>query len=302
MNLEVAKLLVVARVGRLGSVSAAAESLHLTASAVSQHIRSVERGLGVVLFDRRPHGMVFTTAGSLVARRVSEIESQLAGLRGEIEDLADGRIGRVSLGVFPTFASSLLPQLMMDFNNRHPGVNLEIRSTRLRELREATTARNLDVTLTWTYPWASEVSSAEKVGEDPTVLLLPAHHPLGDRSIVEIEELQDERWVCRADGHQVTDLLHRVSAQAGFSPKIVVAANDYQEAQAMVAAGVGIALVPWLALHSERNDLVVKKLPASVPARTIYLTRRGGAGDSKVIQDLVDAIRRALAAHHQRCP
>ncbi|MGC0239581.1 LysR family transcriptional regulator [Arthrobacter sp. SD76] len=290
MELDVGKLLIVARVGRLGSITAAAEMLHLTPSAISQQIRRLERGLGLPLFERRPHGMVLTEAGALITKRTGEIESRLTSLGAELERLTSGLAGRVSFGVFPTFASSLLPMVMKTFRSSCAGIELDVRSMRLKGLREQVLNQELDLAITWSYPWEREVLPSMAVGLDPNVVLLPPGHPEADAEVVPLGRLAEENWVCRADGHAVTDLLHRASAAAGFEPRIVVAANDYQETQAMVAAGIGIAMVPRLSTMTRRPDIAVRSVSDEAPPRTLHLIRRPTATPSRAIDQLVQVV------------
>jgi DNA-binding transcriptional LysR family regulator len=134
--------------------------------------------------------------------------------------------------------------------------------------------RDIELTLLWDYPW-QRVEDAElsttTLRKDPTLLLLPRSHPLAGADVVRVEQLRDEQWVVR-DEHPVADVLRRVCRRAGFEPDVAFAANDYQETQGMVAAGIGIALAPQLALSALRPDIVAVPLKDS-PSRRILLAR-----------------------------
>lgn len=297
---DAAKLAVVARVGRFGSVSMAAKSLHLTPSAVSQQVRAVEEALGVRLFERRPHGMALTPAGRVVTERVREIESVLSRLHRDLDDLADGSRGRVSVGVFPSFASSHMPRVMKAFQVEHPDLRLDVRSARLAQLDAGLAAHQLDVALTWSYDGDDPRASGVELAPDPTVLLLPEGHRRAELAEVPLAALAGEKWVCRADGHPVTDVLHRAAASAGFSPEIVLAANDYQETQAMVAAGIGIALVPLLATFTRRSDVLVRRVSGDVPDRQLHVVRRLPSGDAPAVDAFIGVVARLLGPDGER--
>jgi len=274
MKLDIEKLRVVAQVGRVGSMTAAARSLHLTPSAVSQTVQRVESLIGLPLFERRPHGMLLTDAGERVVQRVNLMEAQLAQLETELRSVAEGRAGHLSLGVFPTLGSSLLPRIVMDFRAQHPDITLNVRSTRLAALRTLVASGELDLAITWTYPWLTEPSSTLQLRTDPTVVLLPAGHALAqEQGPVNLARLADEAWVCRSDGHDITELLHRAAAGCNFTPRVSMLANDYQEAQAMVAAGLGVALAPKLSTTTCRADIIVRDLDDSVPSRQLHLVQ-----------------------------
>lgn len=295
MRFDIEKLRVVAQVGRVGSITAAARSLHVTPSAVSQTVQRVEAAIGLALLERRPHGMALTDAGEVVMRRVSLIEAQISLLASDLEAIAAGQAGHVSLGVFPTLASSLLPQIVTEFRNRHPNITLNVRSARLSALRNLVSAGELDLAITWTYPWSPESLPTSPLRADPTVLLIPSSHPLAHApSPIRLEQLASESWICRSDGHEITELLHRSSAAVNFTPRIAIAANDYQETQAMVAAGLGIALAPRLSTTTCRADITVRELDSSMPGRHLHLVYPGNRSSPAV--DKMIVILKALLA------
>lgn len=287
MKLDIEKLRVVAQVGRVGSMTAAARSLHLTPSAISQTVQRVESTIGLALFERRPHGMVLTDAGERIVRRVTLMEAQLAQLENELRSVAQGRSGQLSLGVFPTLASSLLPRIVMDFRALHPDIALNVRSTRLAALRSLVASGELDLAVTWTYPWLTESSPSIQLRTDPTVVLLPVGHPIErEEGPVSLERLAGEAWICRSDGHEITELLHRASAHCNFTPRIAMLANDYQETQAMVAAGLGVALAPKLSTTTCRADIVVRDMDDSMPSRQLHLVQPSSQG-SPAVQPMI---------------
>ncbi|WP_282346093.1 LysR family transcriptional regulator [Pseudomonas sp. PS01301] len=295
MKLDIEKLRVVAQVGRVGSMTAAARSLHLTPSAVSQTVQRVESVIGLPLFERRPHGMALTDAGERVMRRVNLIEAQMAQLETELRSVAEGRAGHLSLGVFPTLGSSLLPRIVMDFRARHPTIILDVRSTRLVALRQLIGVGELDLAITWTYPWLNEPGSTLQLRTDPTVVLLPAGHAMAQEAgPLNLAELAKEAWVCRSDGHEITELLHRAAAQCKFTPRIALLANDYQETQAMVAAGLGVALAPKLSTTTCRADIVVRDLDDSVPSRQLHLVQAPNRS-SPAVEPMIELLRTLLS-------
>ena len=110
--------------------------------------------------------------------------------------------------------------------------------------------------------------------DDPTMLVVSADHPLADRKRVDMADLAAEEWVVREPDHPVAEVLDRSCRAAGFSPRIAFHANDYQEAQAMVSVGLGIALAPRTAVTNPHPDVRVISLGSTAPARRILLARR----------------------------
>ncbi|MDR6861620.1 LysR family transcriptional regulator [Phycicoccus sp. 3266] len=273
-EMDLRRLHVLREVGRCGSLTAAAAALSFTTSAVSQQVTKLERDMGVPLLERHPRGAVLTEAGRALLRYAEDIDRTIDAARAEMGEFADLRRGQLRLGTFPTVGASLMPEVVLAFRARHPEVAVTVVSARRAGLVDRLKRRDIELTLLWDYPW-QRVEDAElsttTLRKDPTLLLLPRSHPLAGADVVRVEQLRDEQWVVR-DEHPVADVLRRVCRRAGFEPDVAFAANDYQETQGMVAAGIGIALAPQLALSALRPDIVAVPLKDS-PSRRILLAR-----------------------------
>ena len=273
-EMDLRRLHVLREVGRSGSLTAAAAALSFTTSAVSQQVTKLERDMGVPLLERHPRGAVLTEAGRALLRYAEDIDRTIDAARAEMGEFADLRRGQLRLGTFPTVGASLMPEVVLAFRARHPEVAVTVVSARRAGLVDRLKRRDIELTLLWDYPW-QRVEDAElsttTLRKDPTLLLLPRSHPLAGADVVRVEQLRDEQWVVR-DEHPVADVLRRVCRRAGFEPDVAFAANDYQETQGMVAAGIGIALAPQLALSALRPDIVAVPLKDS-PSRRILLAR-----------------------------
>lgn len=297
MKFDLERLAVLAAVAKHGSMTAAAEELSYTPSAVSQQIRRLESELRTPMVDRHPRGVTLTEAGRAVVARAEAISGQLRGLENDLDDLAGLRAGTLRIGVFPTFAASLLPSVITRFRSRHPGVAVEVRSSRSAPLRELLISGEIDLGLAWDYPWNRAEDAAittEELMLDPTILLLPATHPMAARTDVNPAGLTSETWVVRAN-HPTTDVLERCARANGFVPNIAAETNDYPELQAMVAAGFGIAMCPALATQPLRDDLVVRRLRPDVPARRISTAHSAGRTLSPSHQAMLSAMRSVAA-------
>ncbi|QII07087.1 LysR family transcriptional regulator [Rhodococcoides fascians A25f] len=276
MKADLTRLQILSAVGRHGSMAAAADELSYTSSAVSQQISKLESELAVELVERHARGVHLTEAGRAVVARARAIDEQLDGMRDDLRELAGGFTGTVRFGVFPTFAASLLPDVVIGLRETHPGIRLSVHSSRIAPLRELLETRQLDLALTWDYPWNRTVDEGLTVREilsDSTVLIVRRDHELAHADTVELSDLSNDDWIVRAGGHPTAEHLWRCARTAGFRPTVVVEASDYQETQAMVAAGLGVTLCPQLATSYVRDEVVVKRLAASVPARRICTAR-----------------------------
>jgi DNA-binding transcriptional LysR family regulator len=176
-------------------------------------------------------------------------------------------------------ASSLLPLAVTRFRDRHPAVRLSVLSARKDQLLDHLERRRIEMALLWDYEW-SRVSEPglvlRQVLEDPTAVVVARSHPLAGRTSVRMAELAEESWVIRGDQHPVAEVLSRTAHAAGFEPAVSFEANDYQEAQAMVAVGLGVALAPRLALANLRSDVTVLSLGDDAPRRRVLLASLAG--------------------------
>jgi molybdate transport repressor ModE-like protein len=290
--MDLRRLHVLREVGRLGSLTAAAAELTFTTSAVSQQVTKLERELGVALLERHPRGVSLTEAGHALLRHADEIDRIIEAAREEMAEFAGLRRGQLRLGTFPTVGASLMPDVVLAFRARHPDVTVTVVSARRAGLVDQLRRRQVELTLLWDYPWQRiEDADLETVTlmSDPTVLLVPVQHPLASAGSVAAEALSEEQWVVR-DEHPVADVLRRVCRAAGFEPSVAFAANDYQETQGMVAAGVGIALAPRLALSALRPDVAAVELRGS-PSRRILLAHLAGRRLSPPAREVMTLFR-----------
>ena len=183
--LDVKRLQVLLSVVELGSVTAAADALVYTPSAVSQQLRRLEREVGQPLLRRHARGMSPTDAGTVLAAHARTVIRQLAAAEADLAEIAGLRQGTLALGTFPTVASSFLPPVVHRFSERHPAVRLDIRSERLPQLIEWLENGTVDLSLLWDYAWRRLDSAQLDLTEmfsDPTVLLVSSRAPAGPQA------------------------------------------------------------------------------------------------------------------------
>lgn len=274
MTLDPYRLRLLVEVARYGSMTGAAEALSYTPSAISQQIQRLEAEVRLPVFERHARGVTLTDAGHAIVEHAVAIERQLDALTTRLDDIAGLRAGSLQLGSFPTVGSSLLPLAVTRFQTRCPAVELSVRSGRKAQLIDLLERRQVETALLWDYTWSRiDDDSLElmHVMDDPTFLVVARTHPLAQRSSVSMSELAQENWIIRGDQHPVAEVLSRTAREAGFEPTVSFEANDYQEAQAMVAVGLGIAIAPRLALANQREDVTIVSLGRDAPRRRILL-------------------------------
>lgn len=275
--LDVRRMQVLLAIVEEGSVTAAASALGYTPSAVSQQLLRLEREIGQPLLERHARGMVPTDAGVTLAGHARKVLRQLAAAESDLAEIAGVRRGTVALGAFPTVGSSFLPLAVQRYRRLYPAIQMTIRSGRENDLLRMLEEGTVGLSLLWDYEW-SRVDSADLVlthlFTDPTVLLVGAGHRLARRRTVNLAQLAEEQWIIRAGGHPVVEVLERSALAAGFTPRISFHANDYQEAQAMVSVGLGIALAPRTATVNQHPDVRIISLGDTAPARRILVAHR----------------------------
>jgi DNA-binding transcriptional LysR family regulator len=296
--LDVRRLVLLAKVLDTGSMTAAAEAMHYSPSAVSQQLRRLEAEVGQPLLQRRARGVTPTEAGAALAEHARRVARQLAAAEADVEQIAGLRRGRLDIGTFPTIGSSLLPLAVSRYRNLYPGIRLNVFSSRLEELVEMLYSGDIGLSLLWDYAWNRISPSAFVIThlfDDPTALVVAADHRVARRRHVKMSELADEDWIVRAHDHPVGEILDRACHAAGYAPRIAFHANDYQEAQAMVSVGIGIALAPRTAVTNKRPDVRIISLGSTAPSRRILLAYRHGrvraAADEAMGEVLVEVAR-----------
>ncbi|WP_235999233.1 LysR family transcriptional regulator [Qaidamihabitans albus] len=291
--LDLTRLRLLAEVSRHGSMTSAAAALAYTPSAISQQIRRLESDVGQPLVDRHHRGVSLTEAGRVIVEHTLAIERNLEALQVRLDDIAGLREGSLRLGTFPTVASSLLPLAVTGYRRAYPGVRLSVHSARLSQLLDLLDRRSVELAFLWEYEWSRVTTDSLElkiVTEDPTALVVAASHRLAGRISVDVSELAEESWIIRGDNHPVAEVLSRTAHAAGFEPSVAFEANDYQEAQAMVAVGMGIALAPRLALANLRADVRVLRLDGYAPSRRILLARLASRAQTPAEQAMADVI------------
>ncbi|MDV2978526.1 LysR family transcriptional regulator [Glutamicibacter nicotianae] len=275
--LDAKRLQILLSVVEGGSVTAAADELFYTPSGVSQQLRKLEEEVGQPLLQRHARGMVPTDAGHVLAGHARAILQQMDAAMADLDQLAGLKSGSLSLGTFPTLGSSFIPLVISRFRKMYPSIKLDVRSTRLRELIGLLARGEISMGLLWEYEWMRlkrDDFELTTLFTEPTVLVVGAEHPLAAREEVDVAATAHEQWIVRANEHPVAELLERTCNAAGFSPKISFQANDYQEAQAMVSVGLGIALAPKSAVVNHHPGVKILSLGEAAASRSVLLAQR----------------------------
>src|SRR3954470_4240205 len=298
--LDVKRMRVLREVAARGSFSGAAEALSYTQSAVSQQIAALEREAGAVLVERNARGVRLTDAGAALVGHADAIIARLDAAERELEAIAGLRGGPLRLVASPSAGASLMPLAVAEFRRRHPAVELSLEPAEPAEAMDALRGGECDVALNLEAsfePFHSDAIAKTPLLDDPMFLVLPGDHPLAHKANLRLEDLADEAFIQGAIGAcPDTSILLRAANAAGFEPRIAFQSNDYTAIQGFIAAGVGMGLIPDLALVSVRDDIVIRDLGPQAPSRGVFAATLAGSyqspAASAMLEILVDVGRR----------
>lgn len=271
--IDVRRLEALVALHRTGTVSAAAAHLHYGQPTISHHLRRLEAETGSVLLQRVGRGLRLTPDGDRLARRGEEILALLTRAEAELTASTSLQAGQVRLAAFPSAAATLVPAAITLLHERHPGLALDLTESEPPEATALLRAGTVDLALTFTYPDQPEPDGLTSVvvHEDPLYLVAPRSLDPGDEPL-DLARFSDTRWVTGCERCR-SELLALCSA-AGFAPDIAFASDDYVAVQSLVASGIGVTVLPGLALRAHSNPDVVRR-PVPGAARRIQVTTYG---------------------------
>ena len=275
---------VVRQIAEHGTLTAAAAALGYSQPAVSQQLRRFEERTGIALVERVGRGIRLTESGRVLARHANAVTTVLEAAAGELAEIRGLRAGRVRLVAFPSASATLVPRLIAALGAAHPGVSVTYVEAEPPEAVEAVRADRADVAITFSYPGdrddphraSARGLDVRAYGEEPMRLVLPAGHPAAATEVVDLETLRAEPWIAgcpRCRGH-----LLELAGAAGFTPRIAFETDNFVAVEGMVAQGLGVALLPALALGaSPLHPGVVIRPTARADVRSLHVVTARGA-------------------------
>jgi DNA-binding transcriptional LysR family regulator len=280
--LHLGRLRVLSEVVSRGSFSAAAEALSYTQSAVSQAVARLEAETGATLVVRDRRGIRATAAGATLVEHAEAIFAQVEAADAELAAVLGVRGGRLRVASFPSAGATLMPLAVALFRHQHPDVALTLAEGEPEDIAPRLRAGEFDLALLFEFPGVRERPGLglETVTllEDPMHVALPAAHPLADKPALTLADLRDQDWVQTSASSPCARHVVRSCIAAGFEPNATFESDDYETVQGLVAAGVGVALIPRLALTRVHPGIVVRELAPRSPARKVVAATLPGPG------------------------
>lgn len=276
-----------------GSLSAASKRCHVSQPALSQQMQALEETLGEPLLIRRPRGVEPTTAGELLLTHARALLAQADRLRSEFQGRRELETGTVTFGIIPTIAPYLLPRLLAPFRKTHPGITVAIEEARTAQLISKTIAGEIEFAI------LSDVTPEERkrgslhlreMFREPLLLAAPASHPLSLRKEIPAPaDIDPDELIHLSGGHCLTDRALRLCRIRNTNPGLQC--DQLATALAMVAAGMGVTIVPKLAAADlSRPEVVIRPFAGEGMHRVIGLLKRRGAKLTPAANQLLKAL------------
>ncbi|HEY2631049.1 MAG TPA: LysR substrate-binding domain-containing protein [Solirubrobacteraceae bacterium] len=307
--LNVGRLRVLTEVARRGSFSGAADALSYTQSAVSQQVATLEAEAGMTLLERQARGVRLTAAGQALVEHAEGILARLEAAEEELSAIAGLRAGKLRMASFPTAGATLMPLAIATFRSSYPDIELTLAEGEPEEIAPRLRAGEFDLALLFEFDQPEDgtdgVTRVELL-EDPLYLALPRKHLLAGKDGLRLEDLHGEAWVQTSRESPCARHVVRSCHAAGFEPNVAFESDDYQTVQGLVAAGVGVALIPELALSVVREDIAIRSLSPSPPLRQVIAAAPADARLSPatpaMLGILQEASKRYVAHGKQTAP
>ena len=296
--LDVRRLRVLHAVSAYGSVTAAAAALGYSAPAVSQQLAALEREVGMRLTERAGRGVELTPAAHILVGHTDALLARLDAAEADLAALRDQIAGRVALAAFPSAAASLVPAAWAALADSAPQVRLDLTEMEPEESLPAVLRNETDVAVAHEYDLLPRpldpLFERRDLLDDPVVLAIPSDSALSLARLdpVPLATLASQPFLAPRQGTSCAEMIQRACARAGFVPRVVARASDFQVLLSLVAAGAGVTLVPGLAARwlPPRVRLVP---PADPVTRRVFTVSRRGGDRKPAVRVVLDALSAA---------
>jgi len=294
--LDVRRLQVLIELDARGSFSAAADALHLTQSAVSQHVAALEREVGLPLVERATRPIGLTEAGHALVTHARVVLARLDDAEQELALIAGRLRGRLRFGSFPTALTTFVPTAVTRFKERQPEVTLTVIDDHLQRLLPRLTNGELDLALIYDHDALTHKPDDDlerlHLLDDPFHAVLPAGHRLARSRTIKLEQLASETWVGGGPTSSWFQIVRQSCREAGFEPPVAFTTDDYLAVQAFAAAGVGVSVLPGLAVQHPLPGVQIRTL-VSPPVRLVSVARPVHGFRSPASLTMLDALKTA---------
>ncbi|PYI70893.1 MAG: hyalin [Verrucomicrobia bacterium] len=254
-----------------GNFSRAAAKVRVAQPSLSQQIRKLEAEIGQPLFDRLPRSVVITEAGRCLLEYARQILASIGDARRCVDELKGKIAGDVAVGAIPTIAPYVLPELVVTFQKHYPDVTLHIVEDVTAGITRRIEAGELDVALASTCR-PSPTLRRESIGNEPLLLLVPEGHALAKKTLAEFDDLKSQRFLLLHEMHCLSQQVHHLLESRRLHREVALAGSQLSTIANMVAAGIGLSIVPQMMVkHHATLGCVSLPFAPPVPERELNL-------------------------------
>jgi molybdate transport repressor ModE-like protein len=295
--IDARRLRVLREVAQQGTLSAAADALHLTPSAVSQQLAALEREIGQPVLERDGRGVRLTGAAEVLVGHANLVLAQLEAAAADVAAYSEGVVGTVRVAGFATALAELVAPAAAALRATHPRLTLTVGELEAPECFLALARGDVDIAISMASRQAPEDARFQRrpLMTDTLDAVLPAGHVLARRPQLALAELAGEEFVGPPEGTSCHDVTVTGCAAAGFAPAFRHRTLDFHTAMALAAAGLGVTLVPRLGQAAVPPGAVVRPLAEPAPARHVFAATRAGAERRPTVAAVLDALSRGSA-------
>lgn len=303
--MDVGRLDLLRELAERGSIAAVAAATHRTPSAVSQQLKVLEREAGVPLTERSGRGVTLTDAGRALASSASDIAVALERAAAVWDEYRNDATGTVTVTTFPTAGQMLLPKVLASLRSvAGLDVTMVDRDPETEDFPALTA--DFDIVLAHSVPggrsWSGRGLRNLYLLSEPLDIALPVGHPLAEVSELTPDHLVDEPWIGVPEGYPFDRLLHEIEAVTGASLTVVQRVTDSGITEALVAAGIGISLIPRFTASGPDSGIVTRPLTGVDMSRHIVALMRPDKAERLAVRTVADALQREAAALQRAHP
>jgi len=276
------------KLAELKHFSKAADACFVSQPTLSTQIKKLEAELGVQLVERSPKNIMLTPVGQEIADRARLVLSDIDQIKAVARRSGNPADGVLRLGLFPTLAPYLLPHVVPGLRKKYPNLRLQLAEDKTEDILRMLRQGELDAALL-ALPINDEGMDVEILFEEPFVLALPGDHALVNKETITIDDLQGAELLLLDEGHCLRDHALEVCALADAHERVDFHATSMETLRQMVAAEVGITLMPVLSVKppiAATDNVVIRRFKSPAPSRTIALVWRGSSALAEFLRDL----------------
>jgi DNA-binding transcriptional LysR family regulator len=293
--MDVSRLRILRELADRGSVSAVASALAFTPSAISQQLRTLQREVGVALTEPAGRGLRLTDAGHALVGHADAVLAALARADAAVEEYRSQPRGLVRIAMFASAARLLLPGLLRRVGEL-PQVEVRFSDVDMTLAELPTLTADFDLVVAHrdehAPPFPSDRWEVTHLLREPLDVVLPPRHPLARRRRLRLVDLAGESWISVQEGFPVDDVLRSIALRTGTEPKVVQRINDFGVTEELVAAGLGVALLPRYSTDDRAGRRLLRRELAGVrAARLVESVSRRGALARPATRAVLDALR-----------